>query len=458
MKKSSKKSKKHVKQLSLSPQSRAGHIFAGDDDITFLAGGYSESGPLIDVWILSSAGWSSIHFNQKAKSPFPRMMTDGCVIDSKLYVVAGVTQDNDDVLILNDIWKLQKLDGGEYSWICIYEECIMPERHNHVALSLPGGRLFVHGGECGRFLGDSWIYDTVNNNFLQIPTHLDASPCPRSSHSATFCDPFVVLFGGVTSSSALNLDPAGGVDSQPVYLNDLWVLDISGADYVWRMINLNGIAPSPRDLPSVMSVQEVTGVSGDVLIFGGYGLYLEESDDDNGEEEEEDDGGEVSGDHAIANVGCDGIAAEQVESFVSKAEEVDPAFIDTLKSINLEGVSDEGNGSGDRCTEEKVGESVDRGGSGSDEGDGGSEVAEGYLSDSWIINIHNFTSTEVNLACGSSTLGEQSGWRGARFIMTRPTTSRHDACNESGFTMTGGFNGERFGGIVERLHIVRQLP
>jgi hypothetical protein len=390
------------------------------------------------------------------------MMSDGCVIDGELHVVAGITQDNDDVLILNDIWKLQKLDTGKYAWLCIHEECSISERHNHVVVSIPGSRMFVHGGECGSFLGDCWMYYALHNSFQQVPTPSGSSPCPRSSHSAAFCDPFVVLFGGVTSPAAFAVDPIAAEDFQPVYLNDLWILDTSSAECTWRMISVSGIAPSPRDLPSVVCVQEVTGESGDVLIFGGYGLYMEESDDE--EEEEEEGSGKVSGD------GDDGGGEDLEQSSVgmagSKAEAV-AAMIDTVGSIRLEGVSDKDDNAAEATA---VAVPVVGDVNGGYDGDG-SGVGEGYLSDAWIVNIHTLMSTEVDLTRGSGIVVEQCGWRGARLGVVGPsvrTASTPEAAAgtmggggggrgppSSSFIMTGGFNGEKLGGIVEGLQIFR---
>lgn len=496
--KKSKNAKKGKRTGPREPPARAGHIMTTfSNDTVSMMGGYSTAGPLCDAWIYSDTKkWSQLSASKNSAGPFPRMMADGCYVNGDLYVVAGMKQENDDILILNDVWKLHK-SNDQYSWVCLHEESPIPERHSHVVVAIPGGRMIVHGGECIDFLNDCWLFDSLHNSFLQIPTPADASPCPRSSHSAAYSAPYIVLFGGMTSTaSAMGgaEEPSGlPKDTTPVYLNDLWLLDTSRTDVSWTMVSLRGLAPSPRDLPAMATVEGATGRSGDVLIFGGYGLYTTEDDDEEEETGADGQGGALSlkpsggePDEVMAGLSLEDVAVNMTASTStppttasSSGGDMTVAADEGECSVPLElqalrnalpreeqgGVEPSVATTVKGACKEALGHDTD-----SDE-----SVAEGYLNDTWVVNVHSLECQEVDLRCGESPAGNgknqgrtlaqlcSSGLRGAKIVVLNTDVSSHEGVaagaeeplRQTGRLMlSGGFDGENFGGIIDNLHVI----
>jgi len=115
----------------------------------------------------------------------------------------------------------------------VCEEAAPPERSGHVVVAVGGGRLAVHGGTCMGARGDLWLYDTATNAWQEVPCPAGASPCPRWMHTAAYCADSRVLavFGGITQAPAGAGDGVSDPSSSPPapeYLNDLWVLDMTG--------------------------------------------------------------------------------------------------------------------------------------------------------------------------------------------------------------------------------------
>ena len=303
------------------PGARAGHLFAlaKSRHEAFLVGGYDEGGALADVWKydLQTEQWHLLRDPAPqgrgrrgaapAPTPLPRMEYDGCclgaegglidigsgtvfssaaassVLPCRVYVFGGMQFDGDQVLILNDLWYLDCC-AAEARWTLVSEECPCPERAGHVCVAISDSVMVVHGGDCMRPLGDAWCYCATTNSWFPVGVSGGDSgmatgfptPSPRSQHSAAYCCDLeaVAIFGGMTT-----VPSAGGGRPEPIHLNDLWLLHCPmppssapldaawAASWRWTQVSCAGIAPSPRDLPSV-HYQPGLGL----LILGGFGL------------------------------------------------------------------------------------------------------------------------------------------------------------------------------------------
>lgn len=301
------------------PRGRAGHGFyqIGEGAAGLLVGGYNEDGPLADVWLfdLSASGgevsriWQRVLYDETRDHPLPRVDFAGCLLGGGVgyfYLVGGMASDGEQVLIYNDLWRFELSSGV---WTRVIEECPWSERMGHVCVALDEGNLLIHGGQCmGKVLGDTWFYNATSNTW--IPLSLTPStpyPIGRCAHSACFLKESATLlvFGGYTLE-----------DGEPVYLNDLWVLDMTSFNMAaptasllcWQCIATSegGICPSPRDLPAMCVISELALSSSSsssfsrLVIAGGFGLSevhplrisAEGAMETDGEEEEGD--GEVT--------------------------------------------------------------------------------------------------------------------------------------------------------------------
>ena len=262
----------------LQPPGRAGHVFCKRDATSaLLVGGYGEDGPLDDVWLLDVARgvWVCVLYDKMRSHPLPRVDFAGCLLGTGghgggyFYLVGGMASDGEQVLIYNDLWSLELSTGV---WTRLMEECPFSERMGHACVAIDEGNMLVHGGQCmGNVFGDAWLYQALTNAW--VPFDLASTslyPTPRCAHSACFikeCATFI-LFGGYSIE-----------DGEPIYLNDLWALDLSAFNVssttanppTWRCMIApeSGICPSPRDLPA-MAV--VPSPSPQLVILGGFGL------------------------------------------------------------------------------------------------------------------------------------------------------------------------------------------
>jgi hypothetical protein len=432
--------KKKGKKVSAArePSGRAGHLTTSWGEWMYVGGGYSESGPLSDFWQYQKDGeWKQINFSSK-DSPFPRMMSNGCQLGDEVYLFGGIQQFDEEVLIQNDLWRY---DTRSKRWVLLQPESPISERYNHVVASISPHWMLVHGGECSGLLGDCWVYDISTRAFTQVPTPVGHSPCPRSSHSCVFLYPYLVLFGGVTNSSALS---GGDVsESVPVYLNDLWLLDVSAStdptQWTWRMLPFEGLAPSPRDMASLVDVSDLTGRPYSVLLFGGYGLSELDGDQDGAEEQETggEDGGKAGTEEKIETPiveasedtrQCDELAPSLESSLTTPAEA--SSSLDNLKGdLGVKGEEVDGNE------------------------DDGESVCEAYLDDAWVINVLSGATEEVTLSSALKKHGQHfspgSGWRGARFAVLRST----DPATSLELVSFGGFDGETFASHVPSISL-----
>jgi hypothetical protein len=448
--------KKNVKKFNAKkrPQGRAGHLMTSSGSIFYVGGGYSENGPLSDFWQFEKEWKCLSPSSPTQESPFPRMMCDGCQFGDEIFLFGGIQQFDDEVLIQNDLWKF---DARSKRWVLLQSESPISERYNHVVTAISPTQMLVHGGECSGLLGDCWVYNIPSKSFTQVPTPEGRSPCPRSSHSCAFLHPYVVLFGGVTNSSVCGEEQGESEGSMPIYLNDLWLLDVSvsadPAQWSWRMLPFEGLAPSPRDMTSLVDVSELTERPYSMLLFGGYGLA--EVDEDGKDEED----GEING-----NEDCTEI--DRPEDFpvpVTSESEVrssaqEESITPLVQSLTLSDESlphpppsvpsgDLKVGSID-VAEERDEAQGDADGSQDEEG----SICESYLNDAWLVDILTGQAREVELMSRKDSKQPffGLGWRGSRFAVLRSSDSGSVSLDLCCF---GGFNGQQFAEHVPSISI-----
>lgn len=385
--------KKKAVKRPMCASNRAGHAQVQDNDGNiYIIGGYNDSGLLKDIWKYDATGvWSQCSVIS-ADNPLPRVDFAACMLNNDIYLFGGVVTNDDEVLIMNDMWRYSIIEG---IWRCEIAECSVSERGGHVMVAVDENRALIHGGECMRHLGDSWIFDSRSKQFQEI-VGSGPVPSPRSSHAAVYnCTlHFVAIFGGHTLLG-------DGDDMTPAYLNDLWILHVDTLS--WSFIPFAGLAPSPRDLPALVTQHQR------LFILGGYGYEEESSDDDEEEEEGEED--------VEQPVEQDEEVSKPVNSPAAASEEVS----DAIASLNISN-SDAHAPSApslhiNEATEENCDEDDD-------------SVTMSYLRDIWTVDIHTHETSEASVVLAN-------GKRGCH--MSRLTTGK--------IVAFGGFNGQEFFGL-----------
>lgn len=404
-----------------SPAPRTGHVMASNSaGGVILAGGYSDKSiGFVDVWrYVPSAGWMCLHESVRgSSSPLPRSMAAACVSGDSLYFFGGMQQEGSQMLVYNDLWEF---NINSQQWRCLVEEVEgVSERCGAAMVSLPDGTLLLHGGEClGASFGDCFVSSplppsSAGVSFSPVATPAVEAPTARASHSLCLVGDVLVLFGGTTTLE----------NGDTVYHNDVWTLSHGAGkekesgeckcDLAWqwcpRQSAPGSLAPSPRSQCATVVLSPRVNVlavdtleadmralalsqgdatshfSGDVLIYGGFGLMEDEGVDekeDVADEKDEDEGGkmEVCTSDVIVSltetqqalqtdkpVAVDTVLGERGESSTAAAT-------NTAESIN--------NDSSNRKDDDE-----------DDEDDG--SVAEGYLGDCWLLDSSSGSFCEV---------------------------------------------------------------
>ena len=278
------------------PLHRAGHTFErlnSSNDGYLVIGGYGDHGLLEEKeahCLLDASGNDhQLPLMPGSPCPFPRVDTSMGHVISQLahlnqivYLFGGVTFDDDQVSILNDLWRLDVGKNGNNSrWTCVQIESPPAERSGHIfeTLDSEAGVLLLHGGEqMGNYFGDSWLYSSASGKWQEVKSTTAAavyrSPCGRIGHSScSLGDGRALIFGGMSVSD----------EQGPVYMNDLWLFELSHdkTTGMWVPLDMiSGIAPSPRDRAAMCRAED-----GSILILGGFG-YCVSSDE--GAEDAED--------------------------------------------------------------------------------------------------------------------------------------------------------------------------
>jgi hypothetical protein len=428
-----------------SPCARAGHLFLNDDrdETLYVLGGYTELGPISDIWGYqpSSSSWQQLSNGEMSRqSPFPRFEFDGCVVGSNIYLFGGFQSDGREVSILNDLWVFNK---DYQAWKIISEESSAPERSGHVCVAVERGRFIVHGGTCMGFRQDLWVYSTSHNKWHEINSSI--KPCARSMHSATYCreSGILAIFGGVTEQIS-----EVGNDPSPIYLNDLWVMHLNDdmSQWNWSMVEFQSIAPSPRDLPALVAVGD------GVMIFGGFGLVeipddlsdiIKEDEDNEGEEEE-------------IGVGVDSekrvVEETNTERFndepVTMQSEVDATMENSMEIAYLKEdvqITGEHKVHFEFELNKKIAVMAEE----VDEDDDDNSVAMNYLADAWYINLKTGESKDFDIC---SIIGKHESFTEEKIIITPPRRGcKLILLPNSKIISFGGFDGETFYSKTEEL-------
>lgn len=120
--------------------------------------------------------------------------------------------------------------------------------------------MVVYGGAAsgggGLSSDDLYLLDLRNNevnpSWIIIPVQ-GATPGKRYGHTLVFFKPFLIVFGGNTGT---------------VPVNDVWVLNVEKAPYVWNKFVCEGDNPSVRVYHS-SSLCQTGSANGMMVTFGG---------------------------------------------------------------------------------------------------------------------------------------------------------------------------------------------
>ena len=260
---------------------RSGHMFATYKGSLMVAGGYTSTGPILDVCSLSDHTrnqWNKIYPTNypQAYSPAPRIETTPCLCDDKIIIFGGITFENDEVNILNELIEFNLFNQH---WSLVYDEVdLISERSNHITEKLSETSILIHGGHImGTTFEDAFIYDVGSHMITEIVLEGAPSPHGRFNHSSCHINNGnVAIFGGAYTST-------DDTTHETVYLEDLWIFSIekhnNQTNMRWTQIIYNvlkgEISISPRDGAAMTCYDKK------VFIYGGYGL-VERFDDDGG--------------------------------------------------------------------------------------------------------------------------------------------------------------------------------
>ncbi|XP_049938757.1 host cell factor 1-like [Schistocerca serialis cubense] len=135
-------------------------------------------------------------------------------------------------------------------------------------IAVYGTAILIFGGmvECGKYSDDLYELDVSKWEWRRLrprPPISGKSPCPRLGHSFTLVDNDVYLFGGLANV---------GHDSKnniPLYLNDLYALDLQTKMTAWNIPETRGCRPSPRESHTAVAYENKFTGSSRIIIYGG---------------------------------------------------------------------------------------------------------------------------------------------------------------------------------------------
>lgn len=173
---------------------------------------------------------------------------DAVLLDGKIYIFGGITEDNK---YSNTLYQLD--DSLELK--VIQQQGSVPSaRLGHTLTKIGTNKILLFGGveklktNFPHFLNDVYVLTINAEDFvwekIQISSH---SPCPRESHSAVLYDKYVTIFGGMNGTFRLN---------------DLWQLNVES--FEWSSRKCSGVLPAGR------SMHTANLVGSNMYIFGGF--------------------------------------------------------------------------------------------------------------------------------------------------------------------------------------------
>jgi len=139
---------------------------------------------------------------------------------------------------------LLEFDLNTNMWKTIEAKGEVPSpREGHSACLYEGRYLVVYGGWNGSMvLGDCYLFDIPNNNWIKVEKKGGAEVTPRESHSCCLIGNYMYIFGGQ------GIDP---VTQDDIFLNDLYRVKIQvennkTATSVWEKLDPEGPIPTHR--------------------------------------------------------------------------------------------------------------------------------------------------------------------------------------------------------------------
>ena len=220
------------------------------------------------------------------------------------------------------------------------------------------------------------------------------------------------------------------LSGEVIHLNDLWLMRMSDSNcdqWTWSCVNLNGLAPSPRDLPGMVCVNDK------LLILGGYGLCEDvgvDDDDEDNDEMDEDEDNNIEDAVDTQPSGDSGSNAPSIELPSSDLGGEVAALVQQIDGINI---------STNEVPEDSMDEEVD-------------DVVVDYLDDCFVIDLNDGVCNEVSLeeVVVSATSDAPSIWpgrRGCKYV--------HIANTSNHIMSFGGYDGENFYGLTEVIDCTR---
>ncbi|KAM8961263.1 RING finger protein B-like [Pelodytes ibericus] len=234
------------------PQPRHGHALTVAGNIAFIFGGCTRSSTtdvepiyLNDFYMLtitpSDSAWEVIP--QTGSVPSPREGHDICLVERKLYLFGGLSDQNADECLAG----IYSFDLATLTWEKLKTKGTAPKTFNH-SVAVVGENIFVFGGNChGNIIDDLFMFNTVSENWVPVKTS-GSLPAARMGHKFAAVGEQIYLFGGCSADSEYYID---------VHMLDTVTL-------VWKCCEVKGEKPRGRIYPSFTAHHDK-----DIYLLGG---------------------------------------------------------------------------------------------------------------------------------------------------------------------------------------------
>jgi N-acetylneuraminic acid mutarotase len=247
---------REIKQDEIHPDERlAGQqVYIGNRRILLFGGLNNPYDTLSDLWEynIDINEWTEI----EKGNPYPpgrygfQMAFDG---SDKIVIYGGVTRNRN--IPISDVWEYD-INAHKWTEYCTNPDDIKPDTDYRAWSDMCYGgedsKVIIFGGNVKgetstKKQNDLWDYDTINHTWTEIVVDGD-KPSPRSSHSITYINNKIILFGG------------WGTDT--MFMDDTWEFDLT--TNTWQEIDTQGNHPPGRHWNSLAKLNNTT-----VLLFGG---------------------------------------------------------------------------------------------------------------------------------------------------------------------------------------------
>ncbi|XP_072402197.1 host cell factor 1-like isoform X2 [Diabrotica undecimpunctata] len=211
------------------------------------------------------------------ESPCPRSGHSFTLINSKVYLFGGVTNDsgylkNPPPKYLNDLYTLD-ITSKPYRWEIpkTYGPTPCP-RESHTSAAYTDKQqnrslLIIYGGTNGSILGDVWFLDTNTMTWCQ-PKIAGIQPLPRFLHTSTVIGHKMFIFGGFVQTIAQELfsgEISKEVESSKECTNILKCLNLGTMS--WDELNVQ--QETEHDLPCARSSHTAVAIGSRLHIWSG---------------------------------------------------------------------------------------------------------------------------------------------------------------------------------------------